>query len=68
VVLLHKEVVLTLEKQASEIGAIVKQPEKDFWTKADEASKKIKDIVGNTKTIITGLLAIWGLVIKRLGR
>lgn len=66
--LLQHEVSAKFDKQASDITKIAKQPEKDFWTKTDEISKKIKDIVGNAKTIIAGLLAIWGLLIKRLGR
>jgi len=68
VVSLQREVSQKLDKQTSEIRAIVEKPERDFWTKADEISKKIKDIVGNAKTTIMGLLAIWGVVIKRLGR
>lgn len=41
---------------------------KDFWAKTVDVSKQIKDIAGNTKTTIATLIAIWALLIKRLGR
>lgn len=49
-------------------AAAVDKPGKDFWTKLRDISKAVKEIVGNAKTTIATIFAIWALIIKRLGR